>query len=265
MSLVNDEIPKNKAAYSKTSNLSIEELLYIVNEEIKRIGSTKSKDYKKHRSNKAPSFSTLIKRTEMSWSEILSALGKDLNMPDKTDEELIIDLKKLSKALNRTPSINDLKEAGYSFSLYYYRFGSYNEALKLAGLELNSERVVVTHTNKELMNMYIDLCDKIGRMADANDINECLNYSSDVFMTRFNGIRNLQKLAGYSVNEYKRKYTKQSIIDVLSRAYKIYGRMSNAEITLMSKKIDIFPSVDTICKNFKTTKMSEVWEIIENI
>lgn len=245
-------------------DLSNDELLEIVKSELEKIRTTTHDNYNKYKSKNAPSFSYIKKRTGLNWNEMLEKINKKLNLENKTKEELIQQLTDVGKELGRTPSINDLLDKDINAYIYHYKFGSYNNALRLAGLEVNVNKTKVTHSNEELLEMYIELSKKLGRAATSKDIDEHLEYSSDVFTVRFESINKLRELAGYETINYTKKYSKKEITNKLVELYKKEDRrLTNIELNELSKNDKDFPSVSTICRYFKTTKLSEVWQEIE--
>src|SRR5699024_1262518 len=149
-------------------------------------------DYNKNRSNKAPSRSYLEKRLGMTWTQILKSLGFKPNVKRFADGELLQQLKELASKLGRTPTTMEARSAGLNISLYDTRFGGFNKALELIGLNKNFEKTNVTHTDKELLEMYKDLCNCLGRVATSKDIAKYLDYISSVFGTRFGVINALR-------------------------------------------------------------------------
>lgn len=246
------------------SDLTDVELMNIVKKELVRIGKTTIKSYQDNKKVEAPSVQYLRDRLGLKWNEVLKLINMPINVEYKTKEELLKTLRDLSRELGRTPSIGDIAKKGLNESTYKLNFGSWNGAIKEAGLDVNFPKTRVTNSDKELLDMYIELCKKLRRAATSSEIDEFLSYNSDVFSIRFNGINNLRKLAGYEKINYSRKYTKAEIVSVLTRAYDKYGRrLTNRELREMSKKKESFPSITTICRYFSTTKMSDVWREIE--
>ena len=84
-------------------------------------------------------------------------------------------------------------------------------------------------------------------------------YSLDI---RFTSINELRKLSGFEQNRIRNVYKKDEIALLLYNEYKKYKRV------LLKKeveKLENFPSLTTIFRNFKTLKMSEVWaEVLKN-
>jgi len=59
-----------------------------------------------------------------------------MGRPRTPDEELLDELRELAAALERPPTVADVRErAAYSHMTYYNRFGSFPEALEVAGIE----------------------------------------------------------------------------------------------------------------------------------
>lgn len=248
----------------KYFHLTDDDIYKILKSEIERIGSTKKEDYNKYKLSTSPSYTYIQKRLNKKWNEIIITLGCKINQDIRTKDEWLEALRELSIKLGRTPSMADLNNNGIDSSVFYYNFGTYNNALKLLGLIPNLEQAIVTHTNEELINMYKELSEKLGKPATLKDINNYLPYSCDVFTIRFGGINELRELAGYnSVDSYK-KYTKKGIERILVNAYKKYGRrLTNSELQDLSKNNNNFPSISTICRYFASTKMTTVWKEIE--
>ncbi|WP_050069740.1 homing endonuclease associated repeat-containing protein [Anaerosalibacter massiliensis] len=245
-------------------NLTNKELLEIVDKELDRIGSTTFSAYNKHKSKNAPSFSYVKKRTGLKWNEMLEVLNKELNIKNMTNEELLQQLKDVANKTGKTPSKNDLFNMGINADIYYSKFGGYNNALELAGLKTNFNKNKVVHSDEELLKMYVELCKKIGKPATSRDIDDNLQYSSDVFVMRFGSINKLRELAGYNTVDYTKKYSKGDIKIKLIAAYKEKGRrLKNHELKQLSKDDSNFPSISTVCRHFNTTKISKVWEEIE--
>lgn len=243
--------------------LSEKDIYNLIKEELERIGSTKLSDYRDKRKEGLPSYAYIKKRLNKSWNEILEKLNYELNHDIKTKEEYIEILKKAYMEIGKVPSIPDLEKLGIENSVFFYHFGSYNNALLEAGLTPNFKMTTVDNTDEELLEMYKDLCKRLGRAATSTDIESNLPYKKEVFEIRFGGMNELKRLVGYKIKDTHKKYTKEIIIDILKDTYRNNGKLTLKEIGLMSKRNDEFPSLTTILRYFKTTKISEVWEIIE--
>ena len=113
-----------------------EELIGQLRAKAESLGRTPMiKDLKSDKS--MPSAATYIDRFS-SWNEALKAAGLSVNV-GYTNEELIGLLKAKAKSLGRTPTIKDVNsdKSMPHANTYTDRFGSWNQALKAAGLTPN--------------------------------------------------------------------------------------------------------------------------------
>lgn len=252
------------ASINNYDHLTDEELLKLMKKEITRIGSTTFESFYKNKSKGIPSFSYIQNRFNVKWNEFLELLDLEINLKDMTKEELIGELKSLSEELGKTPSIIDLTEKGISLTKYINAFETYNKALEESGLDIHFIRNKVTHSDEELLQMYIDLCNRLGKTATLKDIDNHLEYKADVFVIRFGGINALRKLAGVESRKSNHRYTKRELEEILTELYKKHNRrLTNKEFKELSKNNEV-PCMSTLMRYFKTTKMAEVWEEIEN-
>ncbi|NTV22789.1 MAG: hypothetical protein HGA85_00240 [Nanoarchaeota archaeon] len=84
-----------------------------------------------------------------------------------TKEQLLFFLKEASHDLGRTPTGKDFDKSKYpSRTTYVNRFGSWNKALKLAGLKLNSK----TYSRSELIDFLRLLAAELGRSPTPTDL-----------------------------------------------------------------------------------------------
>ena len=114
-----------------------EELIKLLQSRARNLGRTPTvKDVGSD--NGMPSAMTYI-RTFSSWNEALEIAGFSANQFDHTDEELIDLLKAKARSLGRTPTVREVNPDNDmpSAMTYINRFGSWNQALKAAGLTPN--------------------------------------------------------------------------------------------------------------------------------
>lgn len=110
-----------------------------------------------------------------------------------TKGELIQNLKQKKKELNRIPIAKDMKNP--SKRVYEHCFGSWNNALKSAGMILNKYG---KYTDEQIIQQYNDLCIKLNKIASIQDIdiasknNEICNYKT--ILDRFKSLDNLRDL-----------------------------------------------------------------------
>lgn len=249
-------------------NYSDKQLLDAFKEELLRLNTNICREYDERRSDKAPSFILLKNRFNKTWNEILKDINIDINNQRRTKEQWLEILIDISDKIGRPPSISDIETFGFNPTTYKLNFGTYNQALKEAGLVPKKTPVKVKETDRELIDMYISFSKRIGKSiygASSIDLNnDDTIYSNDVFDIRFNGLNNLRALAGFEIiKAQNKKYSKEQILRILSEQYQINNRkLTNKEINYLSKSNLNFPSVSSICRYFQTTKMSEIWDIV---
>lgn len=254
-------LKNNKISISK---LSDDMVLRIIHEEFMRI---KPKNYKElYEKSCLPSIFTIQKRFGMKFSDVLIKAGVPvelLNIP-KPNEYYIQRLRELAEKLGHSPSINELKKAGYDQTVYLYRFGSYNNALKIAGLETRESNFISKGINrKQIIKDYKQLSKSLGRPATQKDFNKYMHYTSRVVYSRFGSFVALRKEAGFPIDNRgtgARVYTKEKVLKMLVRDYILYQRpLTNKEL----KSIKEYPSVSEILVLFETTKMKKVWDEVK--
>ena len=135
------------------------------------------------------------KRFFESWNVALEAAGFEVNTrTDITNEELLDALRKLSDELDRTPSYNDMEERGeFAPSTYENRFGSWNTALKEAGIELNNQWGM---PDEELLEELRRLANVLDRTPTQPDMTEYGRYSIRTYALRFGNWNGAIEAAG---------------------------------------------------------------------
>lgn len=251
---------------SKKNKISISELsddmvLKIIHEEFMKI---KPKHYKEfYEKSCLPSIPTIQKRFGMKFSDVLIKAGIPIELLNiaKPNEYYIQRLRELAEKLGHSPSVNELKKAGYDQTIYLERFGSYNNALKVAGLETRESNFISKGINrKQIIKDYKQLSKSLGRPATQKDFNKYMHYTSRVVYSRFGSFVALRKEAGFPIDNRgtgARVYTKEKVLKMLVRDYILYQRpLTKKEL----KSINEYPSISEILVLFKTTRMEEVWK-----
>ena len=133
-----------------------------------------------------------------SWEAALEAAGLD---PDEMgakkipDVELLAELQRLAKELDRTPSQQDMKKHGdYSDQTYKSRFGSWNDALQQAMLDTNT--VSDQRSKDELLHELRRLSQEVGRIPTAGDMENHGEYGHVTYHRRFGSWRDALDEAG---------------------------------------------------------------------
>ncbi|MBG9749703.1 hypothetical protein ABD81_02050 [Bacillus thuringiensis] len=262
------EASKNHYRF-KNANISNEEIMDMFKEEINYIlkitsGAITSKLYDKHKNPDFLSSSGMMDRFNKKWSDLLllsNCPKSRINKYKFSREELITIIGDLAIKLNKTPSLLDLSKEGITDQQIYAIFTSYEEALKEADVNIVFSKVdEVKETKEELLQMYINFCEKIGKIASAKDLDRSDDiYNANVFSIRFNGLNNLRKQANLPTCVRKQpKYSKNELNKILISLYKEKGRrLKNKE--LLEYKL----YTTTIMRYFETTSMNYVWGQIE--
>lgn len=244
------------------------ELLGLIKNEYYRINPKGCWDFFKKRDKRIPCLPTLQKRFNKTYNEILIMVGipeEELNFVRRTPREYLEKLRNISLELGYIPSANEFRERGYTPETLVRYFGSYSNAVKKLNFDVQTHKtpIKVKETNEELLEMYIDFSNKIGRPASYTDLVENDEiYHADVFTIRFGGMMGLKEAAGFPIiDRNNSKYTKEQIKKKLKNLYiKNGGRLKVEEL----KENLSLPSYATILRYFKTTTINDVWNEIEN-
>lgn len=104
-----------------------------------------------------------------------------------SDEQLLEDLRSVAKKLNqKTVGQREYPQHGqFSCKPFMNRFGSWNKALKKAGLDVSVERII---TNEDLFNNLEIIWRKLGRQPYYSEIGKPLSeFSVSTYTQRFGG------------------------------------------------------------------------------
>jgi len=248
--------------------LTNNELLDLIRKEYYRIQPEECSVFFKKRDRRIPCLPNLQKRFGKTYNGILIMAGikdDDLNFVRRNKEEYLNKLKEVTLRLGYVPSINEFISLGYTASIIKKYFGSYANAVKELGYQEYKYKtpVNVTENNQELLEMYINFSNKIGKPASGLDLSKSSAiYHSGVFVIRFGSMKNLKKEAGFKIIDKNQEiYKKEDIKNKLIQLYKKKGgRLKVKEI----KADNELPCYTTILIKFRTTKIVEVWEEIES-
>ncbi|PFA83260.1 homing endonuclease associated repeat-containing protein, partial [Bacillus cereus] len=105
-----------------------------------------------------------------SWSEAVRAAGLTPNTK-KTDQELLQELKRVSKELGKVPTVTECHKIKFYVSTYQIRFGSWNKALELAGLAVKNPRRC-RMTTEQYLDLLKNYATKLGRVPRSREIQE---------------------------------------------------------------------------------------------
>jgi hypothetical protein len=146
-----------------------------------------------------PSHRTIKRRFGITVNEYLERIGIPINkktVKRKSREEMIQDLLKLHSELKRTPRATDLngRKDMCGKNAYSLEFGSWNNALKEAGIPHNWRRV----TDEEIISVLVDFYKKNGRSPTTRDK---LEVGWSTIANRFGTWNKALEAAGLPCNE----------------------------------------------------------------
>lgn len=246
------------------NTLSDAEILITMKEEYYRVSPTGCHDFFK-KSNLVPSLPYLTKRFSKTYNELLLLAGvpeQDLNFVRRDKEDYLCKLISVANLLGHTPTADEFREQGYCPEMLMKFYGTYNNAIQEAGLEINVKKTACIFTKAELKRQYLSLNKKLGRPASWNDLNNNPDISNaNVFTIRFGGMQGLKESLGIepSTRRPKSIYSKEYLTELLiQEAYNQGRHLTVSEI----KNNDRLPCHTTILKYFKTTNMDDVWKEI---
>ncbi len=156
-----------------------------------------------------------------SWNNAIKLAGLDSNrIVDYTDSELLESLRKFYMENNRVPLNTDFigNQKYPSRSIVTKRFGSWNEALRKAGLDVNEEHHSYhIMSDDELLDCLNEYYSKNNKVPIATDFNNTIDYPSFMtYLNRFGSWNNALKMAGLEVNrEFYSIYTDEELLDFL--------------------------------------------------
>ena len=152
------------------------------------------------------------------WNEALKEAGFELNKKDTeypkkiTEEELISELQFLDSSIDRNLQMEDMRKTGkYTFDTYQKRFGSWNEALKQAGIEINREvNISIDDVVQDIKNVSEKYCN--GNSPTSVDMEKHGKYSEPIYL--FNDVTwtRLLNRAGF---ESKYQVTEEQLITAM--------------------------------------------------
>jgi len=108
---------------------------------------------------------------------------------DTSDEELIADLKRVAKELQKSPTYDEYNEQGkYNSSTLWRRFGNWFKVLEIAGLSKN--RSPLNIDKEELLRNLEEVWIKLGRQPHYKEFHKPLSkFSSGTYARRFGSWR----------------------------------------------------------------------------
>lgn len=205
---------ETKGKYTK------EELIQILRDEYERLGHVpRSYEIRQNSS---------ITRVFGSWENAL--LEADLKSERyKSDEELLEELIEFGNKIGRRPRKVDCDEHKFPIGKYQRRFGSWNNALKLAGFTTSRMK----YTRQELVGQIQQVAKNLNKVPCPTDIpNNAIYYAyfkDWIEVIEAAGFSYYETLAGYDFHDKKtvtkRVYTKKGVIEEINSTAKKIKRV----------------------------------------
>lgn len=137
-----------------------------------------------------------------SWNEAIEKSGLDVkNRKNIPDEELIDEIRRLRRLIGRPPCGHEMNKLGkFSANIYQRRFGSWNDSLKEAGLDINKRRRI---PRQDLIDELHRLEERIGKSPTSQDMDKKGKYGWTTYISRFGSWNEALEEAGLSLNQEK--------------------------------------------------------------
>ncbi|GGL45449.1 hypothetical protein GCM10009037_31130 [Halarchaeum grantii] len=132
-----------------------------------------------------------------SWKGALERAGFNprSNARRVEQEDLLQELRRLDQEVDGRPKVRDMDEIGeYSAATYRRQFGSWESALKAAGIKTESPRKI---TKDELVEELHRLADELGEQPSREQLDEYGRYSADSYRRRFGSWNRALTTAGF--------------------------------------------------------------------
>jgi superfamily II DNA or RNA helicase len=178
-----------------------------------------------------------------SWNDALTAAGFKVIERDNSREGLIAQLQSEAKRLRRTPFMTDMDVSSKACrtatgGTFMRVFGSWNDALLAAGLEINRAR---SYTKEALVTQLQNEAKRLGRTPTQPHIirasKEKRTANVKVFIDEFGSWNEALTTAGLEVNIVHGDFRPKTLIAELRAEAKRLGRTPNAkDINLASKE-----------------------------
>lgn len=141
-----------------------------------------------------------------------------------SSDELITSLRKLYREIGETPSAEQMTRAGkHSQSAFTRRFGSWNSALREAGLPVNKEE---EFSYEELRDQFQKATSELGDTPTQEEM-RALGYSTGPFKRKFGSWNEAISTYGHEPNS-QRNIDKQNLLDEIQRLAEDLGRPPSA-------------------------------------
>jgi hypothetical protein len=134
------------------------------------------------------------------WNPALRAAGFEPNVEiNLSDQTLIAALREFAEELGQPPTIEEMEQRGpYTAGPYKRAFGSWNQALQEAGLEVHQARDV---DSRDLISELKRLAEELGHVPRRDEMRDQGNWSATVYQERFGSWNSALQAAGFDQNQ----------------------------------------------------------------
>jgi len=137
-------------------------------------------------------------------------------------DKMIQKLRDFYEENGRTPVYEDFNKGTPNSKTYGKYFGSWDNALELAGLlEIkNSKRQPKVYSDEELLESLKNYCNKYGKSIPVSDIKNDGYYTGKIYLKRFGSMKNALNMIGMGhlwgdKDKFVKRWTKDEIINII--------------------------------------------------
>lgn len=163
-----------------------------------------------------------------SWNDALEEANLEINKKQSIPEsELLDELIRLSTELGRTPTSRDVAEKGeYAPSNYSNKFGSWNRAVREAGLEPTRRRDI---PKDELLTELKRLADELGHAPTVEEMKQRGKFGVSTYSKEFGSWNDALQEADLELNR-RQNVDESKLLEEVSRLYDEFDRSPSADI-----------------------------------
>ena len=143
-------------------------------------------------------------------------------------EDLLEELQRLAAELEKTPTQKEMNEHGeYAAPTYQYRFGSWNAAIEIVGIEPNRPEDQEI-PREDLLSELRRLADDLGQTPSKNQMKENGAYSTKPYRKRFGSWNGAIEAAGLDINQTGEQATDAALLDEIRRLAEVLGAVPSS-------------------------------------